>query len=171
MKQKIKLAQAIVHAPRLLFLDEPTNGLDPAGRRRMIQLIQDIRDSGLVHLILSSHILRDVEECCEEVIVLKEGRIVAHCDLEEERRSHHGFLEIETSGDNGDFAEAVAALGCEHTRGANRRIKLVLPDGVGVADLYRIASEKGVQIRRLHQKRDSLEDIFLKAMEEDRGDL
>jgi ABC-2 type transport system ATP-binding protein len=67
MKQMVKLAQAIVHGPRLIFLDEPTNGLDPSHRARMLRLIREIRDTGEVHLILSSHLLRDVEDCCEEV--------------------------------------------------------------------------------------------------------
>src|SRR5262245_64405237 len=70
MKQLVKLAQAIVHAPKLLFLDEPTNGLDPPARLRMLRLIGEIRDKAHVRLILSSHLLRDVEECCEEVLIL-----------------------------------------------------------------------------------------------------
>src|SRR5277367_1104982 len=77
MKQLAKLAQAIAHGPRLLFLDEPTNGLDPPARARMIQLIQEIRDHGELRLILSSHLLRDVDECCDEVLILKDGRIAA----------------------------------------------------------------------------------------------
>src|SRR5689334_7614227 len=88
MKQSAKLAQAIVHGPRVLFLDEPTNGLDPPARARMIQLIQEIRDRGDLRLILSSHLLRDVEECCDQVLILKDGDIAAHCDLEEERRAN-----------------------------------------------------------------------------------
>jgi len=171
MKQKVKLAQAIAHAPRLLFLDEPTNGLDPAGRERMIRLIREIRDSGQVRLILSSHILRDVEECCEEVIVLKEGRIAATCNLEEERRAHRGFLELETSGQDGRLTEELTRRGWPFTRGAGRRIKLVLPEGSAVQDLYRIAATLGVPLRRLNHKRDSLEEIFLKAMEGDDGGL
>src|SRR6185369_1817134 len=75
MKQLAKLAQALVHGPKVLFLDEPTNGLDPPARERMIKLIRDIRDTGEVNVILSSHLLRDVEECCEEVLVLKQGEI------------------------------------------------------------------------------------------------
>src|SRR5207249_2591536 len=85
MKQMAKLAQAIVHGPQLLFLDEPTNGLDPPARQRMISLIKEIRDTQGIHIILSSHLLRDVEECCEEALILKEGRIAAYCNLEEER--------------------------------------------------------------------------------------
>ena len=98
MKQAAKLAQAIVHGPKLLFLDEPTNGLDPPARLRMIQLIQEIRDRGDLHLILSSHLLRDVEECCDEVLILKDGNIAAFCNLEEERRANRRFLELETRG-------------------------------------------------------------------------
>src|SRR6516164_3056857 len=172
MKQAAKLAQAIVHGPRLLFLDEPTNGLDPPARARMIQLIQEIRDRGDLHLILSSHLLRDVEECCDEVLILKDGNIAAFCNLEEERRANRRFLEVETRGGiNGAFAEAVEKLGCETASGAQGRLKLVLPDGLEVRQLYQIAADQNVQIRRLNHKRDSLEDIFLKAMETADGRL
>ncbi len=98
MKQLAKLAQALVHGPRLIFLDEPTNGLDPDARERMLRLIHDIRDTGEVNIILSSHLLRDVEECCDEVLVLKGGTIATYCNLEEERRGNRRFLELETRG-------------------------------------------------------------------------
>jgi len=166
MKQSAKLAQAIAHGPKLLFLDEPTNGLDPPMRTRMIQLIQEIRDRGDLHLILSSHLLRDVEECCDQVLILKGGRIAAFCNLEEERRLNRQFLEIETRGaQNGNFLETIEKLGCETASGAQGRIKLILPQGLEVRRLYEIAADQNVQIRRLNHKRDSLEDIFLKAME------
>jgi ABC-2 type transport system ATP-binding protein len=165
MKQMAKLAQAIAHGPKLLFLDEPTNGLDPPARQRMIQLIQDIRGRGELHLLLSSHLLRDVEECCDEVLILKKGAIAAVSNLEEERRANRRFLEIETRGGNGSFVEAIERLGCEAACGAAGRIKLVMPEGVEIRQLYALAAEQQVQIRRLNHKRDSLEDIFLKAME------
>jgi len=165
MKQLAKLAQAIVHGPKLIFLDEPTNGLDPPARQRMLELIREIRDSGQAHIVLSSHLLRDVEECCEEILIMKEGRIAVYCNLEEERRANRRFLELETRGDSGSFAEAVGGLGCEYALTGDQRIKLVLQDGVEIRDLYRLAAERQVQIRRLNYKRDSLEDIFLKAME------
>jgi ABC-2 type transport system ATP-binding protein len=169
MKQMAKLAQAIVHGPKLLFLDEPTNGLDPPARARMIQLIQEIRDQGDLHLIVSSHLLRDVDECCDEVLILKDGRIAAFCNLEEERRANRKFLEIETRGANGTFASGIERLGCEAACFPNGRMKLVLPDGVEIRQLYALAADQNVQIRRLNHKRDSLEDIFLKAMEAPNG--
>ncbi|MFB3825689.1 MAG: ATP-binding cassette domain-containing protein [Bryobacteraceae bacterium] len=169
MKQLAKLAQAIAHGPKLLFLDEPTNGLDPPARQRMIQLIQEIRDRGGMHLILSSHLLRDVEECCDQVLILKDGKIAAFCNLEQERRANRKFLEIETRGANGHFLEALEQMGCETAAGGGGRLKVVMPDGVEIRRLYALAVEQNVQIRRLAHKRDSLEDIFLKAMEAPNG--
>src|SRR5215472_11778763 len=139
MKQAAKLASAIAHGPKLLFLDEPTNGLDPPARTRMIQLIQEIRDRGDISLILSSHLLRDVEECCDQVLILKEGNIAAFCNLEEERRANKRFIELENRGaNNGDFLAAVEKLGCETAAGAQGRIKVILPESVDVRRLYEI---------------------------------
>jgi ABC-2 type transport system ATP-binding protein len=166
MKQLAKLAQAIVHGPKLIILDEPTNGLDPPTRQRMIRLIRDIRDSHKAHILISSHLLRDVEECCEEILILKEGRLVTYCNLEEERKANLKFLEMETRGNTRAFAEAIGRMGCEYALVNERRFKLVLQNGVEIRDLYKLAADQQVQIRRLNYKRDSLEDIFLKAMEE-----
>jgi ABC-2 type transport system ATP-binding protein len=171
MKQLAKLAQAIVHGPRLIFLDEPTNGLDPPARQRMIKLIREIRDSGQAHIMLSSHLLRDVEECCEEILILKDGQIAVYCNLEEERKANRKFLVLETRGDLAPFAHAIADLGCEYALTTDHRVKIVLGDAVEVRDVYRVASEHNIQIRRLSYKRDSLEDIFLKAMENGNGGL
>jgi ABC-2 type transport system ATP-binding protein len=171
MKQLAKLAQAIAHGPEVLLLDEPTNGLDPGARQRMLGLIREIGDSG-VRIVLSSHLLRDVESVCDEVIVLKQGQVATIADLAAERRENKRFLELETRGGgsdangNGEFAAALAALGCEVAELPNRRLKIVLPEGVAARELWRIAGERGVQLRRLTSSRNSLEHIFLKAMEE-----
>jgi ABC-2 type transport system ATP-binding protein len=171
MKQLAKLAQAIVHGPRLIFLDEPTNGLDPPARLRMIKLIREIRDSGHAHIVLSSHLLLDVEECCDEILILKDGQIAVYCNLEEERKSNRKFLMLETRGDQAKFVQAIEKLGCEYAVSGDHRLKIVLQEGVEVRDLYRLAQEQQVQLRRLSYKRDSLEDIFLKAMENGYGGL
>jgi ABC-2 type transport system ATP-binding protein len=165
MKQLAKLAQAIVHGPRLIFLDEPTNGLDPPARQRMIKMIREVRDSGQANIVLSSHLLRDVEECCEEIVILKEGRLVVYCNLEEERKANKKFLMLETRGELQKFVEGVSAMGCECAVSSDHRLKIILQNGTEVRDLYRLAAGSQLQIRRLTYKRDSLEDIFLKAME------
>lgn len=171
MKQLAKLAQAIVHGPKLIFLDEPTNGLDPPARLRMIKLIREIRDSGHAHIVLSSHLLLDVEECCDEILILRDGQIAVYCNLEEERKSNRKFLMLETRGDQDKFVKALARLGCEYALSGGNRLKIVLQEGIEVRDLYRLAGQEQVQLRRLSYKRDSLEDIFLKAMESGNGGL
>src|SRR6202142_3014025 len=159
MKQLAKPAQSIAHGPKLLFLDEPTNGLDPPARQRMIRLIRDIREKGDLHLVLCSHLLRDVEETCEEVMILKQGRIVHYANLDEERRLNRKFVEIETDAEGESFAQGLRELGCEWALGGARRLKLVLGESTEVRDVYRVAAERGANIRRLNFRRDRLEDI------------
>jgi ABC-2 type transport system ATP-binding protein len=167
MKQLAKLAQAIVHGPRLLFLDEPTNALDPPHRLRMLKLIQEIRDSGKVNLLISSHLLRDVDETCDEVLILRDGKIAATCDLEAERQANRRFLHMEVTGDRTAFLDGLHGLGCETASVPRRKddVRTVLPDKVEISDLFRLALAHGAQIRRLAPQRDSLEDIFDRAME------
>ena len=165
MKQLVKLAQALVHGPRLLLLDEPTNGLDPEARQRMLQLVREIRDTQKVHIVISTHLLRDIEECCDQVLILKKGRVAALCNLEEERKANRKFLELEVNQQNG-FVEAISSLGCECAAFAGGRLKVVLPENIAVRQIYELAAEHTVQIRRMNYRRDSLEDIFLKAMED-----
>jgi ABC-2 type transport system ATP-binding protein len=171
MKQSVKLAQAIVHGPRLLFLDEPTNGLDPPARLRMLRLIREIVTDGQIHLMLSSHLLRDVEQCCEEVLILKQGEIAVYCNLEEERRANRKFVEVEARGDSENFIQRLEALGCEWAQSGARRLKMVLPEGLNVSHIFEVAAQTDTQLRRLSYKRDSLEDIFLKAMGTENGSL
>ena len=165
MRQMAKLAQAIVHGPRLVILDEPTNGLDPAARKRMIQLIKEIRAQEGTHLLVSSHLLRDVEECCDQVVILKEGRLAAFCDLEQERRANQHIFEIELANDASQFVQALAEKGCESAWSGNGRVRSVIPDGLDNLDLFELASRHGARIQGLTRRKDSLEDLFLKAME------
>ena len=165
MRQMAKLAQAIVHGPKLVILDEPTNGLDPSARQRMIRLVREMRDTQELHIVLCSHLLRDVEECCDEVLILKQGSIVHHSNLEEERRANRRFVELEALGDQNGLVEALQQLGCECAFAGNGRLKMVLSEGLEIRDIYRIAAEREIQLRRLNYRCDTLEDIFLKAME------
>jgi ABC-2 type transport system ATP-binding protein len=165
MKQMAKLAQAILHGPRLIILDEPTNGLDPSARQRMLALIKEIRETGSVHLILCSHLLKDVEDTCEEVLILKQGRIVHTSNLEEERRANRRFVELEVMGDDSQFAAAMQGLGAECAMAGLGRWKMVLPPDFEIRAIFREAARLDLQLRRLNYRRDTLEDIFLKAME------
>jgi ABC-2 type transport system ATP-binding protein len=97
--------------------------------------------------------------------------VVHYSNLEDERRSNRRFLELELQGDTTDFLNALERLGCECAPGALNRLKLVLPNDIEISDIYRIAAERDIQIRRLNFRRDTLEDIFLKAMESPNGSL
>jgi ABC-2 type transport system ATP-binding protein len=171
MKQMAKLAQAIVHGPRLLILDEPTNGLDPSARRRMVRLIRDIRDSEQMSIVLCSHLLRDVEETCDEVLILKQGQIVRYVNLIEERSGQKRYIEIEASGDDPVLTEALSALGGTCTSQGSGRYRMVVPENFELREIYRVASERGLLLRRLNYRQDTLEDIFLKAVETENGSL
>jgi ABC-2 type transport system ATP-binding protein len=95
----------------------------------MISLVRQIRDGGRARILLSSHLLRDVEECCDEILVLKDGDIAANCNLEEERKANRKFIELETrGGDRGAFVEAIGDLGCEYALSGERRVKLIMQE-------------------------------------------
>jgi ABC-2 type transport system ATP-binding protein len=165
MRQLAKLAQAIVHGPKLLILDEPTNGLDPPARQRMIRLIHEMIDSQKMHVVICSHLLGDVEETCEEVLILKSGRIVHHSNLAEERLANKRFVEIETLGELQGFGEQLAGLGCPCTVDIKGRFKLELPADFDMRQIYGFAADRDLQLRRVSYRQDTLEEIFLKAME------
>ena len=165
MRQLAKLAQAIVHGPRLLILDEPTNGLDPPARQRMIRLIHEMIESQKMHVVICSHLLGDVEETCEEVLILKNGRIVHHSNLAEERLANKRFVEIETFGELQGFGEELAGLGCPCTVDVKGRFKLELPADFDMRRIYGFAADRDLQLRRVSYRQDTLEEIFLKAME------
>ncbi len=98
MKQRIKLAQALVHDPELLFLDEPTSGMDPTGRQEMLDLIKDISTMKGIHAIVSSHLLPDIEYACQDVIVMRQGEVVVQGNIDELRNAHRRLFEVRIKG-------------------------------------------------------------------------
>jgi ABC-2 type transport system ATP-binding protein len=164
MKQMAKLAQAIVHGPELVILDEPTNGLDPAARARMLQLIREMKQDHGMSVVLCSHLLTDVEQVCDEVVILKAGRIVHHADLEAERAQNRRFVELEVAGDAHGFSDSLRAIGADGVSEGEGRWRIVLPPGVELRELWKIAARHDLTVRKLTHRRDSLEEIFLKAV-------
>jgi ABC-2 type transport system ATP-binding protein len=163
MKQRVKLAQALVHDPDLLLLDEPTNGLDPDGREEMLALISDVSRRRQMSLILCSHLLRDVERVCERVIVFNQGKVAARgpiADLTGPRRS---VYDLRVKGDPAALLTDLKDDGCdwrEHEDG----YRLFLADGIGPEAIFRAAKQCGVQVRYLRPSAESLEDVFLRAL-------
>src|SRR5436190_5106606 len=111
MKQRLKLAAAIVHDPRLLILDEPTNGMDPAGRQEMIDLARDLAHNKGMSLIFSSHLLPDVEAVCDHVLVLGRGALLAQGEIRTMKQAHPGAFEVRLKGDPGPFLRRLQDVG------------------------------------------------------------
>lgn len=164
MKQMAKLAQAIIHGPELVILDEPTNGLDPAARKRMLRLIREMKEAHRMNVILCSHLLRDVEETCDEVVILKDGSIVHQSDLEAERKMNRRFVELEVQGDDSQLGAALTAIGASGVCEGYGRWRIVLPAEVEIGALWQVASGERLLVRKLTHRRDTLEEIFLKAV-------
>jgi ABC-2 type transport system ATP-binding protein len=164
MKQMAKLAQAIVHGPELVVLDEPTNGLDPAARRRMLKLVAEMKNEQGMNVLVCSHLLRDIEQVCDEAVIMKDGAIVHHCNLEDERRSNRCFVELEVTGDDGNLRAALAEIGAEGVSEGGGRWRIVLPAGGEVDAIWGLAARQNLLVRKLTHRRDTLEEIFLKAM-------
>jgi ABC-2 type transport system ATP-binding protein len=164
MKQMAKLAQAIVHSPEFVILDEPTNGLDPSARSRMLKLVREMNEVHGMSVLLCSHLLRDVEAVCDEVVILNEGRIVHIADLEEERRANRRFVELEVSGNDDGLGAALREQGAEAVGEGHGRWRIVLPEGVEFDVIWQLVSREDLLVRHLSHRRDSLEEIFLKAV-------
>jgi ABC-2 type transport system ATP-binding protein len=171
MKQRIKLAQALVHDPDLLFLDEPTNGMDPKGRDEMLELIRDLAHNKGVNLILSSHLLPDVEYTCDHVVVLDKGLVAAHGPIEQLKGPAGRVYEVRVKGAVAPFLAALHGAGMECHETDEDVMRVFVPGEMAASgdDQRRIcglAVESGVQVRHLRASVPTLEDVFARAVGE-----
>jgi len=167
MKQRIKLAQALVHDPDLLFLDEPTNGMDPRGREEMLVLIDDIARNKGINLMLSSHLLPDVEETCDYVVVLDRGAVVAAGPIATLKGPGGRVFELRVKGDRGRFLEALSSEGIEIQDPVAEILRLFVPDACTAQSLFRLAVQHGLQVRHLRAGLPTLEDVFARVVTHD----
>jgi ABC-2 type transport system ATP-binding protein len=168
MKQRIKLAQAIVHDPDLLFLDEPTNGMDPKGRDEMLELIYDLAHRKNVNLILSSHLLPDVEYTCDHVVVMDKGTIATYGPIDALKGTHGRVFELRVKGDEARFVAALKASGYD-VHDTDEDVMRVFVPGVGDEGaklLFTLAAREQVQVRHLRPSVPTLEDVFARAVGE-----
>ena len=166
MKQRIKLAQALVHDPDLLFLDEPTNGMDPRGRDDMLALVRDLADRKGVNVILSSHVLPDVEATCARVVVLHQGRVVARGPIAELKGTSRRAFEMRIKGDRTRFAAALREAGVECRETDCDVMRVLIGDDRPARDLFALAVRHSVQVRHLRPSVRTLEDVFARAIGE-----
>ena len=108
MKQRLKLAQAMVHDPEIIFLDEPTNGLDPKGQAQILELVQSLWRTYGITVVLSSHLLHDVEQVCEQIIIIARGRVLVHDTLENLKARKRGAAEVVMAARHQDLQAACA---------------------------------------------------------------
>jgi ABC-2 type transport system ATP-binding protein len=165
MKQRLKLASAIVHDPKLLILDEPTNGMDPAGRLEILELARDLAHNKGMSLLFSSHLLPDVESVCEYVVVLGNGRLLAEGKIRELKQVHNQCFEVRLKAEPGRFADRLTSLGCT-TELKDDVLRVRLPDGHSQQIIWQAAADEREQIRHLRPQRSTLEEVFLKAVEQ-----
>jgi len=165
MKQRLKIASAIVHDPRLLILDEPTNGMDPAGRDDVLKLTHDLAHNKGMSLLFSSHLLPDVEAVCDHVMVLGRGRLLAQGRIDELKQPHDLQFELRVKGDQVPFAQRLAERGISATP-VDDHLLVLMPAGAVPAAVWQTALDAGEQIRSLRPRRSTLEEVFLNALAE-----
>lgn len=167
MKQRIKLAQALVHGPKLIFLDEPTNGLDPAGRDQMLELVRSLSHGKDVSVIVSSHILPDIERVCDSVVVLRTGRLARQGDVASLRRTQGVQVDVDLRFPSEAFLEAMRRKGATVVSQFGGNYRLALPDATEDAGrmVFEAARESYAEVRGLRPAVRSLEDVFLEAVE------
>ncbi|NJD29643.1 MAG: ABC transporter ATP-binding protein [Chloroflexi bacterium] len=161
MKQRVKLAQALVHDPRLLFLDEPTNGLDPAGRDEMLELVRRTGTEFGMAVIVASHLLGEIERVCNHLLAIEAGQLLRSAPLGT-FTEQTGTLSVEVEEGSQRLAERLAGAGLSVA--VDGRAVLIAMDGTGPYDPVRDAvAELGLALVRIEPRRHRLEDLFRDA--------
>ncbi len=169
MKQRARLAAALVGDPDLLLLDEPTSGLDPRGREEMLDLVREIPEKSRASVLLSTHILPDVEKTCDHVLVLSEGRVRYDGTLQDLLGTEHRRVWVRVRGSQEPLRLVLEKHGCT-VRPEGGGLDVRLPPGEGPETVVRLAAEEGLQVRHLEPYRATLERAFAQAVGRAAGD-
>jgi ABC-2 type transport system ATP-binding protein len=170
MKQRLKLAQALVHDPPMLLLDEPTTCLDPAGRAAMLQLLRSLGQDHGKSILLSTHLLGDVERVCDLVVILHQGRVLRHGSVEALRTSRQDRYRLQIQGDPQAFLEDLRLEGVRiihnNEQGA---LRVAVPQGWVPRAFFALADNNGVVLRGLQRDDEDLEELFHRVLSEEQG--
>ena len=165
MKQRLKLASAIVHDPKMLILDEPTNGMDPGGRQEIIELSRDLAHNKGMSLLFSSHLLPDVEAVCTHVIVIAAGKLLAQGEIAELKQVHSQSYDVRVKGELTPFATRLREAGCTVEEFGDM-LKVALPADATPQLIWKTAADASEQVRHLRPQRSTLEEVFLSSLEQ-----
>jgi ABC-2 type transport system ATP-binding protein len=167
MKQRVKLAQALVHDPPVLLLDEPTSGLDPAGREAMLRLLVRLGHEHGKSLILSTHLLGDVETVCEQVVILYRGKVRGRGSVRDLCARRQDRYRLQLQGDPTVFLDEIALEGGKVLANNGRgEVRVAVPPGWTTRAFFALADNHGVVLRGLERDDESLEEMFHRVIEE-----
>lgn len=167
MKQRLKLAQALVHDPPALLLDEPTSGLDPAGREAMLDLLLRLGEDHGKAILLSTHLLGDVAKVCQAVLILHHGQVLCHGPVSTLCRRRHDRYRLHVQGDPQPFLEELRLEGVQvlHDNGKGE-YRVAVPDGWTTRAFFVLADHHGVLVRGLQSDDEDLEELFHRVIHE-----
>ena len=164
MKQAAKLACALIHDPEILICDEPTNGLDQRSRQFMLETLRNTVEQGNRTVLMSGHVMDDIQEVCDSIVMIYKGKIVVHSRIEELARQVDEEIEISVWGGSSKMQDSLESRGLSVRRlGRIIRIKVESEDTISV--ILECAVESGVQVRKMGEYEPDLEDIFLLIMD------
>jgi len=167
MKQRLGIAQAMIHSPQLLLLDEPVSSLDPIGRREILTLLEELKAETTI--LFSTHILNDAEEVSDELILINHGEIIETGEIAVLRKKYQtSVIELEFQGDSNFYLEKIKAL--QHITGTHleRNTLKVTAEDIRKAriDILQLAVNEQWPLTGFHINRASLEDMFMKAVKQ-----
>lgn len=163
MKQRVKLAQALVHDPQLVFLDEPTNGLDPSGREHILRLIASLHRELGISVIVSSHLLHEIERICERVIIIGAGRVLEHDSIAALKDRHRRVVELAPSGEPERFVAALGDAGVRFERLSNGRLRIESPTE-SAQWILTLLRDRQLPHAEIVANPNALHELFLKAV-------